>query len=46
MPQQFEKISEKLASQLLTALATNVRLPKGEVTKIAIAELWSEVVGK
>lgn len=45
MPQQFEKISDKLSSQLLAALSTKLRLPKAEVTKIAVAELWSEVVG-
>jgi hypothetical protein len=46
MPQQFVKISDKLSSQPLAALATKLRLPKSEVTKIAIAALWSEVVGK
>ncbi len=43
---KFEKIPDQLAKRLQADLAAKLRLPNTEVVKIAIAELWSEVVGR
>lgn len=44
-PQNYEKIPDPLANRLLADLAFTLKLPKTEVAKIAIAQLWCEVVG-
>jgi|GEM_PF-3983707 len=43
---KFEKVPDQLANKLLADLAAKLRLPKAEVAKIAIAEMWAGVVGQ